>query len=89
LKDNLKGLTPKSFSSTRWESHVENVKAIRTTMSDFIEVLLEVPEKDLDSKIRSEVISLATHELGDFEFIVSIIILFDILSAIILVSKLL
>ena len=89
LKDNLKGLSPKSLSSTRWESHVEIVKAIRATMSDFIEALLEVSKKDLDSKIRSEAKYVATHELGDFEFIVSIIIWFDILSAINLVSKLL
>jgi len=89
LKDNLKGLTPKSLSSTRWESHVESVNAIRAAMSDFIEALLEVSEKDQDSKISSEAKSLATHELGDFEFIVSIIIWFDILSAINLVSKLL
>jgi hypothetical protein len=43
-------------------------------MSDFREVLLEVSDKDLDSKIRSEVKSLATNELGDFEFLMSIII---------------
>ena len=43
--------------------------------------------KDFDSKIRSEAKSLATHKLGDFEFIVSIMIWFDILSAINLVRK--
>ena len=90
LKDNVKGLTPKSLSSTRWESRVDSVKAIRSQMSDFREALLEVSEKDeLDSKIRSEAKSLATNELGDFEFLISIIIWFEILSAINLVSKLL
>lgn len=62
LKDNVKGLTPKSLSSTRWESRVDSVKAIRAQMSDFREALLEVSEKDLDSKIRSEAKSLATNE---------------------------
>ncbi|XP_058733893.1 uncharacterized protein LOC131605566 [Vicia villosa] len=89
LKDNVKCLTPKSLSSTRWESHVDSVKAIKTQMSDFREALLEVSEKDLDSKIRSEAKSLATNELGDFEFLMSIIIWFEILSAINVVSKLL
>ncbi|XP_058784145.1 uncharacterized protein LOC131658911 [Vicia villosa] len=89
LKDNVKWLTPKSLSSTRWESHVDSVKAIKTQMSDFREALLEVSEKDLDSKIRSEAKSLATNELGDFEFLMSIIIWFKILSAISVVSKLL
>ncbi|XP_058741287.1 uncharacterized protein LOC131613655 [Vicia villosa] len=58
-------------------------------MSDFREALLEVSEKDLDSKIRSEAKSLATNELGDFEFLMAIIIWFEILSTINVVSKLL
>jgi hypothetical protein len=89
LKDNVKCLTPKSLSSTRWESHVESVKAIKTQMSDFREALLEVSDMDNDSKIRSEAKSLATNELGDFEFLMSIIIWFEILSVINVVSKLL
>ncbi|XP_050896232.1 uncharacterized protein LOC127102966 [Lathyrus oleraceus] len=89
LKDNVKWLTPKSFPSTRSESHVDSVKAIKTQMSDFREALLEVSEKDLDSKIRSEAKFLATNEFGDFEFLISIIIWFEILFAINVVSKLL
>src|SRR3954466_13830156 len=58
-------------------------------MSDFREALLEVSEIDLDSKIRSEDKSLPTNELGDFEFLMSIIIWFEILYEINLVSKLL
>ncbi|XP_050889765.1 uncharacterized protein LOC127095061 [Lathyrus oleraceus] len=89
LKDNVKGLTPKSLSSTRWESRVESVKAIRTQMLEFTEALLEVSENDLDHKIQNEAKSLATNELGDFEFLMAIIIWFEILSAINSVSKLL
>ncbi|CAL5196293.1 unnamed protein product [Lathyrus oleraceus] len=89
LKDNVKGLTPKSLSSTRWESRVESVKAIRTQMLEFTEALLEVSENDLDPKIQNEAKSLATNELGDFEFLMAIIIWFAILSAINSVSKLL
>ncbi|XP_050902206.1 uncharacterized protein LOC127112057 [Lathyrus oleraceus] len=79
----------KSLSSTRWESRVESVKAIRTQMLEFTEALLEVSENDLDPKIQNEVKSLATNELGDFEFLMAIIIWFEILSAINSVSKLL
>ncbi|XP_050919588.1 uncharacterized protein LOC127137146 [Lathyrus oleraceus] len=43
-QDNVKGLTPKSLSSTRWESRVESVKAIRTQMLEFTErILLTIP----------------------------------------------
>jgi len=89
LKDNVKGLTPKSLSSTRWESHVQSVKAIRAQMLDFREALLEVSGKDPDSKLCYEDKSLATNELGDFEFLMAIIIWFEILFAINSVSKLL
>ncbi|GJZ15530.1 zinc finger MYM-type protein 1-like protein [Tanacetum coccineum] len=87
LKENVKGLTLKSLSITRWESRVESVKAIRYQLSEIREALLQVAEKDNDSKIKSESKSLATNELGDFEFLVATIIWFDILSAVNLVSK--
>ena len=66
LKNNVKGLTPKSLSTTRRESHVESVKAIRFQILDFQEALFEVAENDNDSKIKSEAKSLAENELGNF-----------------------
>ncbi|GKC13724.1 zinc finger MYM-type protein 1-like protein [Tanacetum coccineum] len=87
LKDNVKGLTLKSLSITRWKSLVESVKAIRFHISEIREALLQVAENDNDSKIKSESKSLATNELGDFEFIVAIVIWFEILSIVNLVSK--
>jgi hypothetical protein len=87
LKDNISGLTLKPLSSTRWESRVDSVKAIRFQMQDIRESLLQVSETDNDPTICSEANSLATNELGDFEFIVAIIIWYEVLSAINLVSK--
>uniref|UniRef100_A0A8R7RG00 DUF4371 domain-containing protein n=1 Tax=Triticum urartu TaxID=4572 RepID=A0A8R7RG00_TRIUA len=87
LKDNLKKLTVKSLSSTRWESHVESVKAIRIQMPEIREALLQVAETDKDPLTSSEAQSLAENELGGFEFLVSIIIWYDILSVVNLVSK--
>lgn len=94
FKINVKALTSKSLSFTRWESRVSSVRAIKIQMSDFREPLLEVSEKDLNSTIRSETKSLETmslvnNELGDFGFLMTIVIWFEILSGINLVSKLL
>ena len=75
------------MSSTRWESHVDSVKAIRFQMEEIREVLFQVSETDNDDKICSEARSLATNELGDYEFIVGIVIWYEILYAINLVSK--
>jgi hypothetical protein len=87
LKDNLTGLTLKPLSTTRWESRVDSVKAIRLQMQEIREALLEVSDIDNDETISSEAHSLANNELGDFEFMVSIIIWYEVLSTINLVSK--
>ncbi|GJT23440.1 zinc finger MYM-type protein 1-like protein, partial [Tanacetum coccineum] len=87
LKDNVKGLTLKSLSITRWKSLVESVKAIRFHISEIREALLQVAENDINSRIKSESKSLATKELGDFELVVAIFIWFEMLSMVNLVSK--
>lgn len=87
LKDNIEGLTLKSVSSTRWESRIDSVKAIRFQISNIREALLQVAETDTDDITSSEAKSLATNDLGDFEFVVAIIIWHDILAAVNLVSK--
>ncbi|XP_039055743.1 uncharacterized protein LOC120198475 [Hibiscus syriacus] len=86
-RSNMKGLALKSLSTTCWESHVDNVKAIRFQIVEVREALLQVAKNDNDSKIKSEAKSLATNEFGDFEFLVSIVIWFDILYTVNLVSK--
>jgi hypothetical protein len=56
-------------------------------MSDIREALLQVAESDKDPLTSSVAKSLAEHELGGFEFIVSIVIRYEILSYINAVSK--
>ncbi|GKC26732.1 zinc finger MYM-type protein 1 [Tanacetum coccineum] len=75
------------MSITRWESRVESVKLIRFQISDIREALLQVAESENDSLIQSQAKSLATNELGDFEFLVAIVIWFEILYAVNLVNK--
>lgn len=50
LTDNIAGLTLTSVSATRWESHVESVKAIQFQCADIWEALLQVSENDNDVK---------------------------------------
>jgi hypothetical protein len=87
LKDNISGFTLKSLSATRWESHLESVKSIRFQIPEIREALLQVTETDNDAQKCSEAKSLAENELGSFEFLVSIIIWYEILSAVNLISK--
>uniref|UniRef100_A0A453IE32 HAT C-terminal dimerisation domain-containing protein n=1 Tax=Aegilops tauschii subsp. strangulata TaxID=200361 RepID=A0A453IE32_AEGTS len=87
LKNNITGLTPKSVSATRWESRVDSVKAIRLQCADIREALLQVSETDNDTKTSSEAKGLANNELGEYVFIVAIVIWYEVLYAVNLVSK--
>uniref|UniRef100_A0A453GNM0 DUF4371 domain-containing protein n=1 Tax=Aegilops tauschii subsp. strangulata TaxID=200361 RepID=A0A453GNM0_AEGTS len=87
LKNNITRLTLKSVSATRWESRVDSVKAIRLQCADIREALLQVSETDNDTKMSSEAKSLANNELGEHEFIVAIVIWYEVLYAVNLVSK--
>ncbi|XP_035838892.1 uncharacterized protein LOC110906877 [Helianthus annuus] len=87
LKDNVKGLTLKSLSTTRWESRIDSIKPIRTQLGDVRKALREVRGTDRDAKIISEAKSLEEYELGDFEFLAQIVIWFELLSKVNVVSK--
>ncbi|CAA0815808.1 General transcription factor 2-related zinc finger protein [Striga hermonthica] len=87
LKDNITGLTLKSVSYTRWESRVDSVKAIRFQCANIREALLQASDSDTDPLTRSEAKGLANNELGEYEFLVSVVIWYDLLYAVNLVSK--
>ncbi|KAL9293976.1 hypothetical protein AtEden1_Chr3g0200501 [Arabidopsis thaliana] len=87
LKENLKNLTFKQLSTTRWESRIESIKAIRFQIADIREALFQVSDEDNDPCIQSEAKSLAMNELSSFEFVLSIVIWYDILHVVNLVSK--
>ncbi|XP_045802280.1 zinc finger MYM-type protein 1-like [Trifolium pratense] len=87
LLDHIPSLTLKSLSQTRWESRIESVKAIRFQTSEIRDALLKLTEVNDEPRIKSEAECLATYELGKFEFLLGMIIWYEILFAVNTVSK--
>ncbi|XP_050377453.1 uncharacterized protein LOC126794724 [Argentina anserina] len=86
VKGGAEGLALEPLSTIRWESCLECVKAIRFHASDIIEALLQVADTEFDLGIVSQTNCLATYGL-EYEFLLGMIIWFDILSAVESVSK--
>lgn len=63
LRDYVDGLTLKSLSTTRWKSHVESVKAIKSQVSEIRETLRKLAEISDDVKLSRNANILANKEL--------------------------
>ncbi|XP_024992448.1 uncharacterized protein LOC112526392 [Cynara cardunculus var. scolymus] len=87
LLEFIDDLTLKSLSTTRWESHIESVKAIKSQFAQIREALLKLSQVSDDGKLCRDAESLVNGELSSFEFIVSLVIWHEILYKINLVSK--
>ena len=68
------GLTLKSLSQTRWESHVKSVKAIKFQAPQIRDALLQLAQTSEDPKIKSEADYLATYEIESFELLLGMTI---------------
>jgi len=87
LRDHVQSLTVKSWSNTRWESRIKSVKAIRFQAPQIRSALLQLSkDKDTESKDRSDAKNLFD-VLGTFEFILGMVIWYDILFKVDNVSK--
>ncbi|XP_052627592.1 uncharacterized protein LOC111878220 [Lactuca sativa] len=80
-------LTLKSLSSTRWESHIESVKAIKTQFSQIRKALKKLSIESDNGQVCRDADSLVNGEFSSFEFILSLIIWYEVLYKINLVSK--
>nr|KYP61997.1 Zinc finger MYM-type protein 5 [Cajanus cajan] len=77
----------KSLSQTRWECRIESVKIIKFQAPKIRDALVQLSKTSEDPKIKSEVMCLATHEMGNFEFLLEMNIWYDILFIVNYVTK--
>ncbi|XP_025419905.1 uncharacterized protein LOC112690174 [Sipha flava] len=89
LKKHVPNCSVKRLSETRWESRVDSVKPIRYHAALIRDALIEVAESTTKPTIKNEAESLAINELENLEFIVSVIIWYDLLLSVNSVSKIL
>ncbi|XP_052624958.1 uncharacterized protein LOC111902786 [Lactuca sativa] len=80
-------LTLKSLSATRWESHIECVKAIKTQFYQIRKAFKKLSIISDNGQVCRDADSLVNGEFSSFEFILSLVIWYDILYKINLVSK--
>lgn len=90
LLNHVKSFTVKRLSDTRWEARIDCVKAIRYQIADIHDALVTLAEieKTHDHEVSHEALSLC-EKLMDFKFLVSLVVWYDILFQINIVSKML
>ncbi|KAL4134847.1 hypothetical protein QTP88_006548 [Uroleucon formosanum] len=87
LKSHLPNLTVKPLCTTRWESRIDSVKAIRYQTKEVYDALIEVAESSkADADTRNEASSLG-NQLRDFEVLISLNVWYDLLFQVNIVSK--
>jgi hypothetical protein len=85
LKNHIKNLTLKEICETRWECRIQSVKAVRFHYAEIFEAMTAMIEED-DPKINSEARSPLLF-MKYYSFIVALIVWYDVLYRINIISK--
>ncbi|GBP17067.1 hypothetical protein EVAR_8135_1 [Eumeta japonica] len=86
LNAHIKSLSLKPFSETRWEGRVASVKAVKHQLSDICYASKDLAENTTDFQLVSECHSIEK-EITTYEFVVSLVIWYEILTNINAISK--
>ncbi|XP_062118951.1 uncharacterized protein LOC133832658 [Humulus lupulus] len=77
--DHVPGLTVKTLSGSRWEIRVESVKAIRFQAPEIKEALNYLKNSKEDAKTKSDDETLSMYNILNFEFLLDMVIWYDLL----------
>ena len=78
LYEYVDDLTLKSLCATRWKSHVESVKAIKSQLGQIKDVLIKLANVREDGKICRDAKFFINGELSSFKFVLSLVIWHEI-----------
>lgn len=83
-----KAIVLKNLSTTRWSSRVSALKCLHSNLPQIYDALLDVYETTTDNKAKNVANGLA-EKISNFKFICSVIIWYNLLNSVNIVSKLL
>ncbi|XP_043462981.1 uncharacterized protein LOC122499015 [Leptopilina heterotoma] len=87
LKSHVKNLTVKPLCTARWERRLDTVKAIRYQAKEVYNALMEIYNSDSRNPAVQHEAKCLANELMRFEFLMSLVIWYDILFQANIVSK--